>query len=56
MGEMEVKDILNKHALSATPQRIAIYQFFQNNMSHPDTDKVYHGISSQLPGISKATV
>ena len=52
----ELKSVLHEHRMSATPGRLAILGFFQNDLSHPDVESVQAAVTGQNPGISKTTV
>ena len=42
--------------LKVTPQRITIYNYLSNTVSHPNAEMVYKSLSETNPGMSLATV
>ena len=52
----EYVDILKKHDLKITTQRIMILDYLNKNMNHPTVDMVYQEIKKTHPSLSKTTV
>ena len=52
----KIKEVLDKHALKATHQRIAIYDIMLYLDNHPTADQVYNKVCQYYPSISLATV
>ena len=52
----KIKDILAKHELKATHQRIAIYDIMLYLDDHPTTDQIHNKVCQYYPSISLATV
>jgi len=48
--------IFSKHGLRCTRQRVAIYKALQATRTHPTADELYKDVSSQVEGMSLATV
>ncbi len=49
-------DILRRHGIQATPQRIAVAAFVLNTDTHPTADEVWTRVRESCPTISRATV
>lgn len=47
---------LKENNLKVTPQRLVIYNYLSNNLSHPSAESIYNGIKELNPSISLATV
>ena len=52
----KIKDVLAKHKLKATHQRIAIYDIMLYLDDHPTTDQIFNKVCQYYPSISLATV
>ncbi len=52
----KIKEVLAKHDLKATHQRIAIYDIMLHLDNHPTADQVYNKVCQYYPSISLATV
>lgn len=50
------KEILLKHGLKPTFQRLAIYDFLDENRIHPTVDQIYNNLHHKIPTISKTTI
>lgn len=51
-----IKALFIQKGLKATPQRLAVYQFLDENRIHPDVETVYNQMIKSNPSISKTTV
>lgn len=56
MNTGEIKALLGKSGIKATPQRIAVYKFLAENPVHPDVETVYNQVVKDNPSFSKTTV
>ena len=52
----EISDMLRRHGLQVTSQRILIYDYLIHTTKHPSAQQVFEDVFESLPGISKATV
>ncbi len=51
-----VADLLTRHGLRRTRQRVALYQALAASKAHPTADELYRAVADDLDGISVATV
>ncbi len=51
-----VIEILRRHGIQPTPQRLAVAQLVLATRAHPSADEVYAGVRRACPTISRATV
>lgn len=56
MNTDEIKALFRQKGLKATPQRIAVYKFLDDNRIHPDVETVYSQVKKSNPSFSKTTV
>ena len=49
-------EICREAGWKCTSQRLAVYDFLQDNLSHPDVDTVWHAVRSHLPAITRESV
>lgn len=49
-------DEFRKRGMKATPQRVAICEFLQDNTSHPSIDEIFSNLKQRYPTISLNTV
>lgn len=54
--ERELRCALQARGQRFTTQRAAVYRFLWGTDIHPTAEEVLHGVRSELPGISLATV
>ncbi len=52
---MELLQMLKKHELKATPQRLCVLKILKRH-EHPNIDELYTEIKKEYPSISLATV
>ncbi|MDI6850674.1 MAG: transcriptional repressor [bacterium] len=52
----KAKNILKKHHIQPSVQRIKILEFLLKNRTHPSADEIYIHLSAELPTLSKTTV
>ena len=49
-------DILKKHDIKVTPQRIAILHYIDTHRSHSSSDIIYADLKESIPSLSKTTI
>ncbi|MFI3266233.1 MAG: Fur family transcriptional regulator [Rikenellaceae bacterium] len=49
-------DRLNECGIRASVQRVEIMNYMLDNLTHPDSDKIYSALSKTMPTLSKTTV
>lgn len=49
-------DLLRRHGIQPTPQRLAVAQFVLATRAHPSADEVFASVRRTCPTISRATV
>ncbi|MGO0122817.1 Fur family transcriptional regulator [Desulfothermobacter acidiphilus] len=47
---------LRRLGLRATPQRLAILAYLEENRTHPSVEEIYHALKPRFPSLSLATV
>ncbi len=52
----KLKKIFQENGLKLTPQRLAVFDILNGNMSHPTADDVFNEIKKDYPTISFTTV
>ena len=52
----EFLKICRKTGWKCTSQRLAVYDFLQGNLSHPDVDTVWTAVRNTLPAITRESV
>lgn len=52
----EIVELFRQKGLKATPQRVAVYKFLDENRIHPDVETVYCQVVKDNPSFSKTTV
>lgn len=52
----EIKALFSQKGLKATPQRMAVYKFLDENHIHPDVETVYSNVVKDNPSFSRTTV
>jgi Fur family transcriptional regulator, peroxide stress response regulator len=53
---MEALDILVKHDIKPSLQRLAVMNYMLTHFTHPTVDEIYNSLSSSIPTLSKTTV
>lgn len=56
MQTSEITALFRQKGIKATPQRIAVYKYLDENRTHPDVDTVYKNLVEDNPSFSKTTV
>lgn len=56
MNKKDTKEILLEHGVKPTYQRLAIYDFLDQNRIHPTVDQIYSHLHEKIPTISKTTI
>jgi Fe2+ or Zn2+ uptake regulation protein len=49
-------DILKKHDMKITPQRLEILKYLDKNKIHPTANQIYSALKKKNPSLSKTTV
>lgn len=49
-------NLLRRHGIQATPQRIAVAEYMVATKSHPSADEVWEQVRRRCPTLSRATV
>ena len=49
-------DLLKKHELKVTPQRLEILKYLDNHKTHPTANEIYKSLKKKNPSLSKTTV
>ena len=53
---IDFKELLKKHNIAPSWQRIKILEFLANHKIHPTADMVYQSLAREIPTLSKTTV
>ncbi len=53
---MKLTEKLKKKDIVATPQRMAIAGYLEDNTNHPDAETIYENLKEKFPTMSVATV
>lgn len=53
---MDIAEVLRKNGYKVTPQRLAVYEAIDHNMTHPNAETIYHQLQPKYPSMSLATV
>lgn len=53
---MNIAELLRTNGYKVTPQRLAVYEAIDNNMTHPNAETIYQQLQPQYPSMSLATV
>lgn len=56
MNSQSIADILLNHGIKPSFPRIQIYKYLFTKKNHPNVDKIYSSLVSQIPTLSKTTV
>ena len=52
----ELSEILKKHGLRPSPQRLAVFGFLRGSREHPTVDAVFAALRGRIPTLSRTTV
>jgi Fur family transcriptional regulator, iron response regulator len=52
----DLMDILRRHRIQPTPQRLAVAQYILTAKTHPTADEVWEQVRNACPTLSRATV
>lgn len=52
----EFLTVCHKNGWKCTSQRLAVYEFLQNNLNHPDVDTVWHAVRGRLPAVTRESI
>ena len=52
----DVIQVLRRHGIQATPQRIAVAEYVLTAKAHPSADEVWEQVRRRCPTLSRATV
>ncbi len=53
---MNIAELLRSNGYKVTPQRLAVYDAIDHNMTHPNAESIYQQLQPQYPSMSLATV
>ena len=53
---MDVVEVLRRHGIQPSAQRVAIAEVVLSTCAHPSADQVLHAVRARLPQVSRATV
>lgn len=56
MSVESIKNHLGEHGVKASLPRVKIYDYLQQNKTHPTVDEIFHSLSDELITLSKTTV
>lgn len=57
MNTGKIEELLIKHSVKPTPQRVVITQFVLDSVDHPTAEDIHHSVRTRLPvALSRATV
>ncbi|MEW6308014.1 MAG: Fur family transcriptional regulator [Bacillota bacterium] len=56
MTDREHRELLHRHGLKATPQRLAVLKALSETVAHPTAETVHRAVQPLRPGTSLATV
>ncbi len=54
--DLTAYDILAKHNIKASPQRLAIMEYLLENRTHPTIDEMHTALVARMPTLSKTTI
>jgi Fe2+ or Zn2+ uptake regulation protein len=52
----DIIQVLRRHGIQATPQRIAVAEYVRAAKTHPSADRVWEQVRRRCPTLSRATV
>ena len=53
---MNIAELLRSNGYKVTPQRLAVYDAIDHNMTHSNAESIYQQLQPQYPSMSLATV
>ncbi|KMO87183.1 transcriptional regulator [Megasphaera cerevisiae DSM 20462] len=53
---MDIAEVLRNNGYKVTPQRLAVYEAIDHNMTHPNAEAIYKKLQPKYPSMSLATV
>lgn len=53
---MDIAEVLRNNGYKVTPQRLAVYEAIDHNMTHPNAVAIYKKLQPKYPSMSLATV
>ncbi|ERT62718.1 Fur family transcriptional regulator [Megasphaera vaginalis (ex Srinivasan et al. 2021)] len=53
---MNIAEVLREHGYKVTPQRLAVYDVIDHNLTHPNAEVIYKELQPKYPSMSLATV
>lgn len=53
---MDIAELLRANGYKVTPQRLAVYDAIDHNMTHPNAETIYQQLQPHYPSMSLATV
>jgi len=53
---MDALDILVKHDIKPSLQRLAVMEYMLTHFTHPTVDEIYSSLSPSIPTLSKTTI
>jgi Fur family ferric uptake transcriptional regulator/Fur family peroxide stress response transcriptional regulator len=53
---MDALEILIKHDIKPSVQRMAVMEYMLTHSTHPTVDEIYHSLSPAMPTLSKTTI
>ncbi len=53
---MDIAEVLRNNGYKVTPQRLAVYEAIDHNMTHPNAEAIYKKLHPKYPSMSLATV
>ncbi len=56
MINKKIKDILIKHNIRPSIQRLIIFEYLYGNKEHPNVDVIFNAVYKKIPTLSKTTV
>jgi Fur family iron response transcriptional regulator len=56
MAQTEIPEILRRHGIQPSAQRLAVAEYVLSTVDHPSADQVWAKVSGTVPMISRATV
>lgn len=55
-NEIRILEMIHRHGVRPSAQRIAVLSYVANTDSHPTADEIYAGVSRLFPSMSRTTV